>query len=85
MSMWYVIGATVGLVYLALCAWFMIEVITAPLVDQDDRVISDAHHRMSRPRRSRWYRRRLRSAPEEAASPPDQADGEYVVDLSNSA
>ncbi len=85
MSMWYAIGATVGLVYLALCVWFVIEVVTAPLVDEDDRVISDPHHRMSGSRRSRWYRKRLRSSPGEGASPPGQADGEYAVDLSKSA
>lgn len=47
MSMWFTIGVTVGLVYLALCAWFVIEIITAPLVDEHDRAISDPHHRTS--------------------------------------
>lgn len=85
MSMWYAIGATVGLLYPALCVWFVIEVITAPLVDEYDRVISDPHHRMSGSRRSRWYRRRPRSSPEGAASPPGRADGEYAADLGQSA
>jgi len=85
MSMWYVIGATIGLVYLALCVWFVIEVVTAPLVDEDDRVISDPHHRMSGSRRSRRYRRRRRSSPGEAASPPGRVDGEHAVDLTTSA
>ena len=72
MSMWYAIGATVGLLYLALCVWFVIEVITAPLVDEQYRVISNPH-RTSGPRRSRWYRRRPRSSPEGAVSPPGQS------------
>ena len=85
MSMWYVIGATVGLVYLALCVWFVIEVVTAPLVDEDDRVISDPHHRMSGSRRSRRYRRRQRNSPEAPGPASSPAEGEYVVDLAKSA
>lgn len=85
MSMWFSIGATVGLLYLALSAWFAIEVITAPLVDEDGRVISDPHHRMSGSPRSKWYLRLLRGSRDGAASPPGQADGEHAVDLSTSA
>jgi len=81
MSIWYAIGATAGVVYLALCVWFVIEVITAPLVDEEFMVISDPYHRMSGPRRSRWYRKRLRSLPERTGSTPGQADGEHVVGL----
>ena len=31
---WYLVGATLGLVYLGFCIWFIFEVITAPLVDE---------------------------------------------------
>ena len=76
---WYLVGATLGVVYLGFCVWFIFEVITAPLVDEDGTVISDPHHRMSRRRWPSWYRRRLPSAPEMpgAVSPPP--DGEHVV------
>ena len=44
---WYLVGATLGVVYLGFCVWFAFEVITAPLVDEDGRVISDPHHSMA--------------------------------------
>ena len=76
---WYLVGATLGVVYLGFCLWFVFEVITAPLVDEDGKVISDPHHRMSRQRWPSWYRRRVPSPPERpgAVSPPP--DGEHVV------
>ena len=61
---WYLIGATLGVIYLGLCVWVVFEVITSPLVDEDGRVISDPHHRMSKRRLPSLYRRRLRSTPE---------------------
>lgn len=85
MSTWYAIGATVVLVYLALGVWFVIQVIKAPLVDEDTLAISNPHQRMSGSRRSRWYRRRLRRSPEGPAPPPGQTDGEYPADLSRRA
>jgi len=84
MSMWYAIGATVGLVYLALCVWFVIEAVTAPLVDEDGRVISDPHLRMSGSRGLSRHRRRPRASYEAQASPSSPAGGEYAVDFTNS-
>jgi len=81
MSIWYAIGATAGVVYLALCAWFVFEIITAPLVDEEFRVISDPHHRMTGPPRSGWYRKRPRSLPERTGSTTAQADGDPVIGL----
>ena len=76
---WYVVGATLGLVYLGFFVWFVFEAVTAPLVDDDGTLISDPHHRMSGRRWPSWYRKRVPSVPEMpgAVSPP--TDREHVV------
>jgi hypothetical protein len=76
---WYLVGATLGVVYLGFCVWFIFEVITAPLVDEDGTVISDPHHRMSRRRRPNWHLRRRSSAPEVPDAVPAPPDREHVV------
>jgi len=76
---WYVVAAALGLVYLGFFVWFVVEAITAPLVDDDGTLISDPHHRMSGRRRPGWYRKRVASVPEMpgAVSPP--TDREHLV------
>ena len=41
---WFVV--IVASIYAVLIAWFLWQVYTAPLVDENFRVISDPHHRM---------------------------------------
>ena len=82
MSIWYAIGTAVGVVFLAFALWFLVEAITAPLLDEQSRVISDPYRRMSRRNRSSWYRRRQRSAPARTGSVTGQTDGEPRVGLS---
>jgi hypothetical protein len=49
MTIWIALGIVVGLFYLALVLYYLVyEVITAPTLDEDCRVINDAYHRMRR-------------------------------------
>jgi hypothetical protein len=75
---WYLIGAALGVVYLGLCVWFVFEVVTAPLVDEAGRAVSDPHHRMSGRWWPNWYRRRLSRAREMAGAASPPTDTEHI-------
>jgi len=66
-SIWLTFALVLGAAYLLLICWIAFEFITAPLVDEELRVISDPHRRMS-PRR----RRKIRGGHSEA--PPSPAE-----------
>jgi hypothetical protein len=66
-SIWLTLALVLGVTYLLLICWMAFEFTTAPLLDEEFRVISDPHRRMSPRRRQKRRGRHSAAAP----NPPE--------------